>query len=153
MKIADEIISFLRRQSYIIFSTVDEEGRPHTVAKGIVDIGEDGVIYLLDLYMGKTYDNLRRNENASVTAIDEHAFIGYTLKGTASILEQDGLEEAVKEKWRKLLRSRITKRIIDNVRSEIGGNPPHEARMPGPKYVIIFQVEEVVNLSHFQSGV
>ncbi len=148
MKLPSEVVRFLRKQSYVIFSTVDEKGRPHSVAKGIVEIDKKGTISLLDLYRARTYANLKRNANASVTAIDEDVFIGYTLKGKARIVDQEGLDSAIKEKWRKLLRSRITKRIVNNVRSEMGGKPPHEAHMPNPEYIIVFECEEVVDLSH-----
>ena len=63
-----DVVAFLKRQSFIIFSTVDEKGRPHSVAKGIVEIDKNGVVFLLDLYRARTYANLLRNANASVTA-------------------------------------------------------------------------------------
>ena len=148
MKLSPGIVSFFGRQSYVIFSTIDEEGRPHSVAKGIIDIDEEGTVYLLDLYRGRTYANLLGSANASVTAIDEHEFAGFTLKGRASVIELEALDTDVRERWRRLLRSRITGRIIKNIQAEIRGATPHEAHLPEPEYVIAFEVGEVVDLAH-----
>ena len=148
MRLPEEVVSFFRKQSYVIFSTVDGNGRPHSVAKGVVDIEEKGAVILLDLYRGLTRANLIENANASITAIDEREFAGYTLKGRAVIIELDGLTDAVREKWRMLLKTRISRRIIRNVRSEIAGTTHHEAHLPEPEYVIAFKCSEVVDLSH-----
>lgn len=147
MKLPEQVTSFFKKQSYVIFSTIDAEGRPHSVAKGIVDIDEDGTIILLDLYRGNTHGNLLANASASVTAIDERAFAGYTLKGSAVIVELDGLADSVREKWRRLLRGRIAGRIIKNVQNEIRGTTHHEAHLPEPEYVIAFNSNVVIDLS------
>lgn len=148
MRLSEEVVSFFRKQSYVIFCTVDGDGRPHSVAKGVVDIDEKGAVILLDLYRGNTRRNLLENANASITAIDEREFIGYTLKGRAVIIELDGLTDAVREKWRGLLRTRIAGRIIKNVQNEILGTTHHEAHLPEPEYVIAFECSEVVDLAH-----
>ncbi|MFA4842614.1 MAG: hypothetical protein WC658_02110 [Candidatus Omnitrophota bacterium] len=43
-------------------------------------------VYLFDLYHGQTYNNLKKNSGASITAVDEHRFKGYCLKGRAKLM-------------------------------------------------------------------
>lgn len=147
MKLSAQVASFFRKQNYVIFSTVDGTGRPHSVAKGLVDIDEEGTIILLDLYRGNTFRNLLENTNASMTAIDERNYTGFTLKGRASIVELVDLTDSVREKWRRLLRGRIAGRIIKNVQNEIRGTKHHEVHLPEPEYVIAFSPEEVIDLA------
>ncbi|MCX5715174.1 MAG: pyridoxamine 5'-phosphate oxidase family protein, partial [Candidatus Omnitrophica bacterium] len=81
MKINEEIIRFFQNQGFVIVSSIDEKGMPHNSCKGIVEIRQNGEVFLLDLYHSKTYANLNKNPNISITAVDEHKFKGYCLKG------------------------------------------------------------------------
>ncbi|MDP2942091.1 MAG: pyridoxamine 5'-phosphate oxidase family protein, partial [Candidatus Omnitrophota bacterium] len=56
--ISDDVKRFILAQHFAIVSTVGSDGIPHSSCKGIVKINTDGTIYLLDLYMGQTYENL-----------------------------------------------------------------------------------------------
>ncbi|MDD4954376.1 MAG: pyridoxamine 5'-phosphate oxidase family protein, partial [Candidatus Omnitrophica bacterium] len=73
------IIKFFNGLRFSIVSTIDRDGSPHNSCKGIVDMEKDGKVYLLDLYMARTYENLKANPHISVTAVDEHKFMGYCL--------------------------------------------------------------------------
>lgn len=42
--------------------------------KGIVDITSEGEVYILDLFHGKTYKNLKANPKISITAVDEQLY-------------------------------------------------------------------------------
>lgn len=70
-KLTEEIIKFFHSQHFVIVSTVDKDGMPHTSCKGIVNIDPKGMIYLLDLYKGKTYENLMKNGSMSISAVAE----------------------------------------------------------------------------------
>ena len=49
--------------------------------------------------------------------------------------------------WEKRITSRITRRLIKNIRGE-KGHPHHpEALLPKPAYLIIMDVEEIVDLT------
>ena len=142
-----EIIQFFQAQGFIIVSTIDKSGRPHSSCKGIVKIEENGRIYLLDLYRSKTYGNLKRNANLSITAIDEHRFKGWCLKGKAKIIKTASLETEIIKAWEEKITSRITQRLLKNLRAE-KVHPKHpEALLPEPKYLITMQVEEIVDLT------
>jgi hypothetical protein len=101
----------------------------------------------MDLYIHRTFRNLRRNQNISITAVDEHGFAGYCLKGKARILKEDELEPGLIKAWEEKIASRITQRVIRNIKGE-KGHPSHpEASLPKPKYVIRMEIQEVVDLT------
>ena len=144
--LTEEICSFLHRQGFVIVSTIDKNGSIHNSCKGIVRIEKTGRIYLMDLYIHRTFRNLRRNQNISITAVDEHGFAGYCLKGKARILKEKELEPGIIRDWEEKITSRITQRLIKNIKGE-KGHPSHpEASLPKPKYVIRIEVQKVIDL-------
>lgn len=143
----DDIIYFFKKQGYTIVSTFSADGTIHNACKDIVKIGEDGKIYLLDLYMGKTYRNLKENPTLSITSADEHTFTGYCLKGKAKIIPREELHPDILKAWDQTIVSRVTSRLLRNIRGE-KGHPAHpEALLPKPKYMIMVEVEEVIDLT------
>lgn len=146
-KLNDEIVHFLQNQGCLIVSTIGRDGYPHNSCKGVVEITHTGKVYLLDVYKAKTYENLRSNPLISVTAIDEHRFIGYCLKGRATILTEDNMTPRLFKAWEERITSRLTRRLLRNLREE-KGHPRHpEALLPNPEYVIEMDVEEIVDLT------
>ncbi|MDD5292431.1 MAG: pyridoxamine 5'-phosphate oxidase family protein [Candidatus Omnitrophica bacterium] len=147
MKLSREIISFLEEQGFVIVSTIDEKGRPHNSCKGMVKISSDGKVFLLDVYKAKTLENLNRNHNMSITAVDEHKFRGYCLKGKGSILGADELDADTLKSWENKITSRTTQRLLKNVRGEKGHSRHPEIQLPNPKYMIYMEVEEALDLT------
>ena len=147
IKISREIINFFQSQGFAIVSTIDSRGMPHSACKDIVIMEEEGRIYLLDLYLKRTYDNLKGNPNISLTAVDEHKFKGYCLKGKARIVGRDGLSEKILADWETRITSRITQRMIRNLHEEKGHARQPEARLPKPRYLILAEIEEIVDLT------
>ena len=49
-RLTEDIIQLFQNQGYVIVSTIDRDGLPHSACKGIVKINRSGRIYLLDLY-------------------------------------------------------------------------------------------------------
>jgi len=142
-----EISQFFKKQSFTIVTTVGKSGTPHNSCKGIVEIGKGGKVYLLDLYKQKTYENLRRNPRMSVTAVDEHRFRGYCLKGKAKLIPRKKLTPKDIAAWEEKITDRITRRLIKNIHEE-KGHPRHpEALFPKPAYMIVMQIEEIVDLT------
>jgi len=143
----DDLISFFQNQGFVIVSTVDAQGMPHSSCKGIIKIVSSGQIYLLDLYHGNTYKNIMRNPKVSITAVDEHKFKGYCLKGTAGVLEDKELGSELMKLWEDRITGRLTQRLLKNIGGE-KGHPRHpEVLLPEPKYLIAVQVEEIVDLT------
>ena len=142
-----EVIRFFQKQAFVIVATLDRNKTLHNSCKGIVKISKDGQIYLLDLYKGRTYDNLKYNATISVTAVDEHKFIGYSLKGKAKIIPTDRLSALVLKDWDDRITARVAQRIIRNIHAE-RGHPRHpETLLPKPEYMIVMEVKEIVNLT------
>jgi uncharacterized pyridoxamine 5'-phosphate oxidase family protein len=146
-KLGEEVVLFFRNQRFVIVSTVDADGTPHASCKGIVEVDEKGWVYLLDLYSKKTFENLLRNPNISLTSVDEHAFLGYCLKGRAKIVPIRKLKHDILSLWEEKINSRISHRIIKNVRGEKGHSRHPEASLPDPEYVIVVRVKEAVDLT------
>lgn len=146
-RLSESIIRFFHKQGCVIVSTVDRNGFPHSSCKGIIDIKRSGKVYLLDLYRGGTYDNLKRDPRISVTAIDEHKFIGYCLKGKAVVATGEKMEPDIIKAWEARITSRLTKRLLKNIHEE-KGHPKHpEILLPKPEYMISMEVEEVIDLT------
>ncbi|MDD2688714.1 MAG: pyridoxamine 5'-phosphate oxidase family protein [Candidatus Omnitrophica bacterium] len=146
-KLADEVIQFFHHQNFAIVTTIDKRGYPHNSCKGVIQINEDGKVYLLDLYKAITFENLKINPHMSITGVDEHKFKGYCLKGRAKIVTSKGLNQRLIKAWEERIAGRITQRLIKNV-SGLKGHPRHpEALLPKPEYLIAVEVEEVVDLT------
>lgn len=147
MKLGEEIIFFFQNQGFATVTSVDAKGFPHASCKGIVKIEPDGKVYILDLYLAKTRENLKQNPRVAVTAIDEHKFKGYSLKGEAKIVPADKLGSDILEAWEARVTGRATQRLLKNIK-EGKGHPRHpEAMLPKPKYMLEVKVEEVVDLT------
>lgn len=145
--LSEEILYFFRKQGFTFVSTLNGEGTIHVACKDIVKVTEDGKIYLLDLYMGRTYRNLKKRPVISVTAADEHTFTGYCLKGKTKIIPREALDPKIINEWDKSITSRVTSRLLRNIRGE-KGHPAHpEALLPKPKYMIMVEVDEVIDLT------
>lgn len=145
--LSDDLIQFFHKQSFVIVSTIDKTGSPHNSCKGIVKINKNGQIYLLDLYNAQTFENLRSNPNIAVTAVDEHKFIGFSLKGKAKLIKKDSLSSHIITDWEKKIAQRITKRVLKNVAGEKGHRHHPEALLPTPEYMIVMDTEKVVDLT------
>ncbi|MFH0739329.1 MAG: pyridoxamine 5'-phosphate oxidase family protein [Candidatus Omnitrophota bacterium] len=153
-RLSDEIIRFFQEQGCVVVSTIDAQGRPHSSCKGIVKINQNGKIYLLDLYKARSYYNLKHNERISITALDEHRFKGYCLKGKARIILAEKLPPSVTEAWEAKINSRITQRVLKNLHEEKGHNLHPEVSLPQPQYLIAMETEEIVDLTphHLKGG-
>jgi uncharacterized pyridoxamine 5'-phosphate oxidase family protein len=146
-RLGEEISHFFRDQGFVIVNTIDQDGSVHSSCKGIVRISGNGKVYLLDLYRGRTYNNLRHNPNVSITVVDEYKFMGYCLKGKAKMIPQEKLDSRVILAWEKRIADRLTRRVIKNIREEKGRSRHPEALLPKPQYLIVMDVDEIIDLT------
>lgn len=140
-------MQFFHDQGFVIVSTLDSSGDIHNSCKGVVDIKRSGKIYLLDLYLRKTFKNLKRNPRLSITAVDEHRFRGFCLKGKAKLIERDKVNAGTLKAWEDKIASRITQRIIKNIHGEKGHARQPEVLLPKPAYLIEMQVNDIIDLT------
>lgn len=140
----DDVVHFLQRQHFVVVSTIDKDGNPHCACKGIVKIDKNGMVYLLDLYVGETHKNLEQNPHITIAAVDEHRFIGYCLKGKGRI---SNIKSGILKEWSNKIVSRISHRIVQRMHGE-RGHPRHpEILMPKPKYMIVMDVEDIIDMT------
>jgi uncharacterized pyridoxamine 5'-phosphate oxidase family protein len=145
-KIADDIVYFLKQQEFVIVSTLEENNTIHCSAKGIVHIENDS-IYLIDLYRGKTFTNLKHNREITITAVDGHKFKGYSLQGKGHILDKKKIDAKFIQAWEKKVINRISKRLLINLKKDRKQGHHPEARFPEPQYIILMQVEAIIDLA------
>ena len=147
--ITPDVVQFFHNQRFTIISTIDEKGHPHNSCKGIVEIVEKGKVYLLDLYMARTYKNLRNNPHISITAVDEHRFMGYCLKGKAKLVDKHDLNPHIIKAWETRIANRITHRLLKNIHEEnTKGHKSHpESALPSPEYMIEMEVSDIISLT------
>ncbi|MCX5696909.1 MAG: pyridoxamine 5'-phosphate oxidase family protein [Candidatus Omnitrophica bacterium] len=146
-KLNSDVIHFFQNQGFVIVSTIDDKGMPHNSCKGIVEIKSNGEVFLLDLYHSKTYANLNKNPSISITAVDEHKFKGYCLKGITRLIKGDKLDNELIRAWEDRITSRLTQRVLKNISGQKGHARHPEIMLPEPKYLIQMQVEEIVDLA------
>ncbi len=146
-ELSTDIVNFLEKQGFAIVSTLDFSGSIHCSAKGIVGLEKKGKIYLIDLYKAKTFENLKKNPTISITAVDEHLFIGYTLKGKAKIVEREKIKKHIIKAWEERVIQRISKRLIRSLKDYKKSGQHPEAKFPHPQYLIEIDVDDVIDLT------
>jgi len=146
-RLSEGVIDFFQNQGFVFVSTIDKNGSLHNSCKGVVDIKSNGRIYLLDLYKGKTSENLKNNRHINIAAADEHKFIGYCLKGKAKIITAGEISPEIIKAWEERIARRLTRRVIRNIREEKGHSRHPEALLPKPEYLIAMDTEEVIDLT------
>jgi len=147
MKLNKEIISFFKKQGFVIVSTLDKIGAIHCSAKGIGGISGEGKVCLIDLYRSKTFSNLKDNHAITITAVDEHAFLGFSLRGKAYIVEREKVKDQIIKEWEDKVINRISSRVIKNIKNDKGSLHHPESYFPSPQYIIEMEVEEVIDLT------
>ena len=148
MNIPETAKNLLEKHHFVVVSTLDKNGIIHTSAKAVIEVDASGKIFILDLYKGKTYDNVKNNSNTTVTIIDEHKFKGYSIKGKSRIFDKESLPKKTLEAWSDKISKRIARRVIKHVKGEESGHSGvPEARFPVPKYLIELTVDSIVDLA------
>ncbi|MCG8431563.1 MAG: pyridoxamine 5'-phosphate oxidase family protein [Candidatus Omnitrophica bacterium] len=145
-RLSRQIVNFFQAQGCVIVATIDRKGSIHTSCKGIVEIDPKGEISLFDLYQAGTLRNLRKNSHITITALDEHTFQGYSLKGTARVLMRDDVPDHTHKAWEAQITGRLTRRVVRNLKDEKGHLKHPEILMPDPEYLIVVDVKEVIDL-------
>ena len=146
-RLNDDIMDFFKKQSFVIVTTMDPDGTPHDSCKDVIRLSRDGRIYLLDLYMRRTFQNLEINPSMCVAQVDEHRFSGYCLKGKGHVVKIDRLRAQVTKIWHKKMNSRIVNRIIRNIHDDKGHPSMPESLLPRPEYMIVMDVNEIIDLT------
>jgi predicted pyridoxine 5'-phosphate oxidase superfamily flavin-nucleotide-binding protein len=147
VKLNNDVYDFFQKQTFVIVTTLDPDGSPHDSCKDIIRISRGGRIYLLDLYLKSTFNNLKNNPRMCIAQVDEETFTGYCLKGTGQPVKIRKLSPLIIKVWQRKIASRITNRIISNLKKEKGQKIHPESLLPRPEYIIVMDVKEVIDLT------
>jgi predicted pyridoxine 5'-phosphate oxidase superfamily flavin-nucleotide-binding protein len=147
IKLNNEVYDFFKNQTFVIVTTIDPDGSPHDSCKDIVRISRDGRIYLLDLYLRKTFDNLKNNPKMCIAQVDEEKFSGFCLKGNGKSVKIKRMTPRIMSVWQSKITSRITNRILRNLLKEKGQGGHPESLLPRPEYIIVMDVKEIIDLT------
>jgi len=148
MRIPEEVVRFFERQNFVIVNTIDPDHGIHAAAKGIAVLDPGGEVFVADLYMRHTHQNLLQDSRISLTAVDEKAFVGYCLQGHAGIIPRKEIPAFLNEAWEKKIILRMSQRVMRGVQVQARSEIHHEAHLPvQPQYVIKMKVDSIVDMS------
>ena len=148
MKIPEAVENILEKEHFVVVSSAESNKTIHTSAKGVIEVDPKGRIFMLDLYKGKTYVNIRKNPHVTLTVINERGFRGYSIKGRAKIVKKETLSKKTLTLWNEKLAKRIARRIISHVKDQRAEHEAiPEASFPFPKYLIEVFVDKIVDLA------
>lgn len=102
IKITQRMKDFINGQNNLGYvATCDESGRPNIAPKALLGIGEDTILYA-DLFMDRTAENVRQNNQVAIAVIHPTHCRGYQFKGRAQILTRGVAFEVAKKKFAEL---------------------------------------------------
>jgi len=96
-KITAEMKEIAEKTKGFALATVTKDGEPHVIPVGFGKVLSDDEILLVDVFMGRTIENIKANPTVSVSVWDYDSLQGYEFKGKARI-ETSGkvFDESVK---------------------------------------------------------
>jgi predicted pyridoxine 5'-phosphate oxidase superfamily flavin-nucleotide-binding protein len=96
-KITAEMKEIAEKTKGFALATVTKDGEPHVIPVGFGKVLSDDEILLVDVFMGRTRENIKANPRVSVSVWDYDSLEGYEFKGKARI-ETSGkvFDESVK---------------------------------------------------------
>ena len=105
-KLTEEMLEEMKATGIISFATASKDGTPNVVPVGMIFLGDDGNIWLVDNYLKKTLSNLRENPKAAFYIWTRDFKESYQIKGTVTIensgsdyLKAVGIAHAKKETY------------------------------------------------------
>ncbi|MDD5069458.1 MAG: pyridoxamine 5'-phosphate oxidase family protein [Candidatus Omnitrophica bacterium] len=148
MEINAKIERFLKDHTIAIISTVNQQGEIHSSVKEIVGFENTGKLFIMDLYQNKTLANLKKNPTITLTMVDEVKFKGYAFIGKAKIVIKKNIKQDLIHGWENRIIKRISKRLIEKVKSENAARVNFEAHLPHqPKHLIEVDIDRIIDLA------
>ena len=89
-----------------------EKGKPNSAPKMLVDIEKPNKVFYLDYKFTQTYSNILKNNQISISFMDDRAFKGFRLTGPCQIVESGSEYEFAKKRWEKRVISYEAERLI-----------------------------------------
>ncbi|MBR1452215.1 MAG: pyridoxamine 5'-phosphate oxidase family protein [Candidatus Methanomethylophilaceae archaeon] len=102
----EEMLEEMKATGIISFATASKDGTPNVVPVGMIFMGDDGNIWLVDNYLNKTLANLKENPKAAFYIWTRDFKESYQIKGSVTIensgpdyLKAVGIAHAKKETY------------------------------------------------------
>ncbi len=111
--IFDEFIAHSKDLKVIHVASCDQNGRPNSAPKMLVDIVRPNKVLYLDYKFTHTYANVVKNHVISISIMDDRAFKGFRLTGPCDIIESGEEYENARHCWEKRLTSYDAERLIE----------------------------------------
>lgn len=143
--ITQKIVEFLRQREFISVASCDFKGKPNAAPKFLLKV-EDGCIYLIDYSLSKTWENLKKNPQVSLSFMDTDTLRGYQINGPVEIIEQGKTYDVLLHQLREREVSLSAKRIIEGLRRE-KGHQTYEVAIPERFVIFKVTIKEVVEIS------
>ncbi len=80
-----EMLDEMKATGTISFATASKDGTPNVVPVGMLFMGEDGNVWLVDNFLNKTLANLKENPKAAFYIFSKDFPESYQIKGTVTI--------------------------------------------------------------------
>ena len=93
--LTEDMRRVIAEQRLGFFATVCPDGTPNLSPKGTIAVWDDDHLVFLDLASPQTVENLRANPAIEVNVVDQVVRKGYRFKGTAEVLADGPVFDAV----------------------------------------------------------
>jgi uncharacterized protein len=82
VKLTDEIISLIaKEENVVVLASVDENGTPNISPRYVMMILNDEKLVFADVFMNKTFNNIRRWPKVAAAIVEKRSRGGFQLKG------------------------------------------------------------------------
>ncbi len=93
-KLTQDILNQMKNQKVYALATASKDGVPNVVPVGMLIPKEDGTIWIIDNYFGKTIANMEENPKAAFYVWNPECKESWQVKGTLSIEDSGADYEA-----------------------------------------------------------
>ena len=93
-KLTQDILDQMKNQKVYALATASKDGVPNVVPVGMLIPREDGTIWIIDNYFGKTIANMEENPKAAFYVWNPECKESWQVKGTLSIEDSGADYEA-----------------------------------------------------------
>ena len=83
--LSPEIIAEMKKQGVFALATATKDGIPNVVPVGMLFVGDDGKVWLVDNFLKKTLKNIQENPRVSFYVWNPEAKGSFQVKGTATV--------------------------------------------------------------------
>ncbi|MDD4955962.1 MAG: pyridoxamine 5'-phosphate oxidase family protein [Candidatus Omnitrophica bacterium] len=134
--LTEDMRRLLEKKEFIDVGTCESSGKPNVAPKFLIK-AEDNHIYLADYVFGRTFVNLKKNSNVSLSTINLDTLTGLQMNGIAKIMVNGPeFKRLIKEMQSRQVKFSAS-RLIEGLRKE---RRYRDFEVTLPEQVCIFKV-------------